>query len=300
MPSISGKFLSRPRAPLQEPGCTGFTLVEMIVVIVVIGIIAGVLGAFVGAPVLGFIDQSRRADMTATADMVLLRLSRDLRLALPNSIRTSGSAIELLRTLDGDRYRTEAPGADDDRLDVGGTGDAAFNTLTALNGGVFPAGARLAVYPLGLPGSNPYVAADGVMTPAGTTISGSTVSVSGTNEARISLSDGGGNPAPHIFPLHSPSRRIFLVEGAVSYLHDGTNLYRYAGYSPQAAQPATRAALDALANPTLISDRVESFAVSYSGSGSARRNAVVTLVLALEDAQERVRLMRQVHVNNSP
>lgn len=272
----------------------GFTLVELVVVIVVIGIIAGVLGAFVGSPVLGFIHHARRAELTASADVALLRIARDLRLALPNSVRTNGSAIEMLRTLDGDRYRAEAPGIDDDRLDAGVT-DAAFNTLSTLNGGAaIPAGARLAVYPLGLTGSNPYVDADGVMTPAATTFALSTVSVSGVNESRVTLS------AAHTFPLHSPSRRIFLVEGPVSYLFDGDRLYRYSGYALQAAQPSTRAALDALATPVVVADQVESFAVSYSASGSARRNAVASLLIALEDSEERVRLLRQVHINNSP
>ncbi len=273
---------------------SGFTLVEMVLVIVIIGIIAGVLSAFIGSPVLGFLHQERRSALTDSADLVMLRMARDLRSALPNSVRSSGDALEMLITIDGDRYRTEPPGLADDRLEFG-VADTAFNTLAPLAGTVaIPAGARLAIYPLGTPGNDPYLAADGVMTPSTTTLTRTTVAVSGTNESRITLS------AAHVFPTESPSRRVFLVEGPVSYLRSGRFLYRYAGYAVQAVQPSTLAALDALAPRTLINDNVAAYNLSYSGSGAARRNAVAQISLTLEDQNEQVRLVEQVHIDNSP
>jgi MSHA biogenesis protein MshO len=277
----------------------GFTLVELIVVIVIIGIVAAVVGLFIGSPVRGFLDQSRRAALTDAADLALMRMARDLRSALPNSVRSSadGRAIELLRTLDGDRYRAEPPGLEDDRL-TPGTADAAFDTLSPLGGsGGIPAGARLAVYPLGESGSQPYL--DAVLTPQGMSIARSEVMVGATQESRITLG------SPHVFPLDSPSRRIFLVEGPVSYLCADGLLLRYAGYPLQAAQPGTRAALDGLtaaAGRSVIAEGVETAACNlrYSVSATSRRNAVARLSLVLEQEQERVRLLRQVHVDNSP
>lgn len=277
----------------------GFTLVELIVVIVIIGIVAATIGLFIGSPIRGFIDQSRRAALTDAADLALLRMARDLRGALPNSVRSSpdGRAIEMLRTLDGDRYRTEPPGEEDDRL-TPGVADASFNTLSALGGSEgIPAGARLAVYPLGEPGSQPY--SDAVLTPAGLGIGRSDVAVGGTAESRITLS------APHAFPFDSPDRRIYLVEGPVSYLCADGLLIRYAGYPLQSSQPATRVALDGLtsaAQRTVVADSVETSACNlrYSVSVTSRRNAVARLALVLEQQQERVRLLRQVHVDNAP
>lgn len=274
----------------------GFTLVELVVVITIVGIVAAVVGLFIGSPIRGFVDQARRAELTDAADLALMRLSREVRAALPNSVRTSvdGKALELLLTLDGDRYRVEPPGADDDRLSPG-QDDAAFNTLAPLNGSApIPAGARLAVYPLGEAGSRPYQ--DAVLTPAGVSITRGTASVDGAIESRVTLS------VPHRFPLDSPSRRVFLVEGPVSYLCSEGRLLRYAGYPLQASQPSTAAALDALGTPTVIVEGVVQDAcdLHYTPSLSAQRNAVARVALVLERGQERVRLLRQVHVNNSP
>lgn len=277
----------------------GFTLVELIVVIVIIGIVAATIGLFIASPIRGFLHQSRRAALTDAADLALLRMARDVRVALPNSVRSSadGRAIELLRTLDGDRYRTEPPGTEDDRL-TPGVADAAFNTLSPLGGneGIAP-GARLAIYPLGEPGAQPYL--DAVLTPEGMGIGRTPVTVGSTVESRISLS------SPHAFPLDSPSRRVFLVEGPVSYLCADGLLLRYAGYALQSSQPDTRAQLDALTSPAqraVVAEGVETATCNlrYSTSAASRRHGVAQLALVLEQQEERVRLLRQVHIDNSP
>lgn len=274
----------------------GFTLVELVVVISIVGIVAGVVGLFVGSPVLGFLDVARRAALTDAADLALLRISRDLRAALPNSVRTSNSsgvsALELLHTLDGERYRVEPPGTEDDRLRPGES-DTAFNTFAPLNGSdPIPAGARLAIYPLGQDGANPWV--DAVITPVGMSVTRSAVTVSGAAESRLSLG------AAHRFPLDSPSRRVFLVDAAVSYLCSGGQLLRYSGYTPTATQPASKAALDALAAAVVVTGDLESCDLRYAASANSQRNAVARLSIVLARDQERVRLMRQVHVDNSP
>src|SRR6202007_3248571 len=54
----------------------------------------------------GYVDSAARADMADTADTALRRMARDIRLALPNSIRVSPDAsyIEFLETRTGGRY----------------------------------------------------------------------------------------------------------------------------------------------------------------------------------------------------
>ncbi len=274
----------------------GFTLIELVVVIVIIGIVSAVLGLFISSPIRGFIDQSRRSALTDAADLALLRMARDLRSALPNSVRSSsdGKAIELLRTLDGERYRVEPPGGEDDRL-TPGVADSAFNTLAPLGGSDgIPAGARLAVYPLGEAGSDPWSAA--VLTPAGMSISRSSVTVGSATESRLTLG------SPHLFPQDSPSRRVFLVEGPVSYLCSGGRLLRYSGYALQSSQPTSANALNLLATPAVIVEGVDEDGCSlrYSNSTNSRRSAVVRLQIVLELQGEDVRLQRQVHVDNSP
>ena len=89
----------------------GFTLVEAVMVIAITGIIAAVVATFIRAPVQGSFDSARRAELTDVADTAVRRISRDLRLALPNSVRVQLVAgvyyLEFLQTSDGGRYRSE-------------------------------------------------------------------------------------------------------------------------------------------------------------------------------------------------
>jgi MSHA biogenesis protein MshO len=93
----------------------GFTLVEMIVVIVITGIIGGMVAMFIRAPVQGYVDSARRAEMSDIADTALRRIARDVHTAVPNSLRIpnpSGSIyFEFLPTKDGGRYRVADIGA---------------------------------------------------------------------------------------------------------------------------------------------------------------------------------------------
>ncbi|TAN77825.1 MAG: type II secretion system protein, partial [Gallionella sp.] len=63
----------------------------MVMVIVITGIIGSMVAVFIKAPVQQYFDVARRADMTDTADTALRRITRDLRLALPNSVRVTGA-----------------------------------------------------------------------------------------------------------------------------------------------------------------------------------------------------------------
>ena len=184
---------SGPHSPRAQARAAGFSLVELIVVIVITGIIASVVGLFITGPIQGFLDLSRRAGLVDGAQLALTRMGRDLRAALPNSVRISGDAIEVLLTADGDRYRVEGPGAAADRLQFTAADDS-FNTLTPLSppdpvppvGTPYGISGALAIYPLQQAGANPYSLADGVMTPFGN-ITVTPVTVGAATEYQVSL-----------------------------------------------------------------------------------------------------------------
>jgi MSHA biogenesis protein MshO len=84
----------------------GFTLVEMIVAMVVLGILSAIIAVFIRAPILAYREGVDRAEITDQADLALRRMARDIRLALPNSVRVwqDGSLLEFLQTRSGARY----------------------------------------------------------------------------------------------------------------------------------------------------------------------------------------------------
>ncbi len=84
----------------------GFSLVELVLVIVITGVLAGVVTVFVRPALDSYIAQRSRAELQTAAQAALQVLARDVRLALPNSIRTPGDqCFELIPTRGGGRYR---------------------------------------------------------------------------------------------------------------------------------------------------------------------------------------------------
>ena len=88
----------------------GFTLTEAIIVIVIIGVLASTVAVFIRGPVQAYFDVNRRAQLVDTADTALRRMHRELKAALPNSVRVTGACaaacyIEFIPVAAGGRYR---------------------------------------------------------------------------------------------------------------------------------------------------------------------------------------------------
>lgn len=265
---------------------SGFTLLEAVIVIAMTGIVAAVVAVFIRAPVTGYVDQARRAELTDAADLALRRIAREVQRALPNSVRidASGKLLEFLPVSAGGRYRA-APDASGtgDFLDFASTTDGSFEVLGPPV--AVAAGDQLVVYNLGLPGADAY--------------SGETRRVlSGSGTLSTLAFAPGGAP----FPYASPSQRFQVVARPVTFFctegAGGTgSLRRYAGYPIQSAQPTTAAAMGGGSN-ALLAPYVEGCSFGYSASGA--RNAIVTLTLKLTAQGESVTLLHQVHLDNSP
>lgn len=287
-----------------------FTLVEMIVVIVITGIIGGMVAIFLRVPVQQYMDAAQRADMTDIADTALRRIGRDLRLALPNSVRVTGACgaagttcfIEFLPTRSGGRYRTDAAPSGisagcgsltADVLDFSAA-DTCFEVL-----GVMPAtiaGDRVVVYNQGTLGANAYA--------------GDNTGVYSANTATsITISPG------KQFPLPSPSARFQVISTPVSYVCApsvngiGGTLTRYWGYAIQDVQTKTDSIveLDALVSPATatrgkaqLATNVSTCNFTYDANVVAQHSGLVTMNLGITEAGEAVTLYSATHVGNVP
>jgi MSHA biogenesis protein MshO len=84
----------------------GFTLVEMVLVIVLASIIAAMLATFMRPAIDAWLATRSRAQLAAQAAQALRRMQREVRAAVPNSIRTPGSqCFEFVPTTGGGRLR---------------------------------------------------------------------------------------------------------------------------------------------------------------------------------------------------
>jgi len=276
------------------------TLIELVIVIAIAGICVTFMGLFIVTPINAYSAQSQRATLSDAADGALRLLSRDLRSALPNSVRITASgnvtALELLATADGARYRDNGPLTDPTQWLDFTQADGAFATTVPFAQLTLPYSsnsAYLAIYNVGVPGANAYALAN-VITPAGTQI---TIKAGATPNAQlVTLS-----PAFQ-FAWGSPGKRVYLVTGPVSYLCDtaaGT-LTRYSGYPITATQASSAGALLAAgATAGLVAANVASCNFTYT-PGTAQRVGMATLSLQLVSGTQEVQLLHQVHLVNAP
>ena len=279
----------------------GFTLVELVVAMSASVVVVAFVALFMSRPVAGFADQSRRAKLVDAADTALRRMSRDVRRALPNSIRTTTNgtvvALELLGSIDGARYRAQPPGSADQVLDFT-LADAAFNTIGPFTQVAKPfssTSAYLSIYNVGVPGADAYELGN-VITPPGTRIDIAADTVAG--EDRVTLVPG------YRFAFESPTQRLFLVEGPISYLCDtgARTLRRYSGYAiapNQTSRDSAAELMGAGATATLMADRVAACTLTYA-PGTAERSGLVTMELRIAEQNETVTLLAQAHVDNVP
>ena len=290
-----------------RPRQRGFTLIELIVVIVITAIVAGMVTVFIRAPIQSYLDVSARAELADAADLASRRITRDVRLALPNSVRVtnneSGSYLELLLTKKGGRYLSE----DDPNTIPGNV--LAFDPLTPGNPDVFtivgaaPSGVQAIV-----PGDFIVVNNLGDQPPVdaydcgGQCNRAQVASISGTNVTLLK------NPFVEQTPsMPSLSYRFQVVSTVVTY-HCAPNangtgtLTRYAGYAIQPAKPVSTAALTGAPSAALMANQVAACAFSFDTLPNLQRGLVsVSLTLGAPGGNAgQITLVQQAQVNNSP
>ena len=268
---------------------TGFTLIEMVVVIVITGVIAASVAVFLRLPVQGYVDAARRAEISDIADTSLRRMVRDIRLALPNSIRVTdgGKTLELLLTRTGGRYRTEGVGFLD--FSQATTSFAQLGPVSNGLGMTIVAGDKLVIYNLGITGADTYAGDN----------SADIISVnnSAPNEPVFNFS-------AKKFPFESPDARFQVVAGPVSYVCDtaaGT-LTRYSAYPLDPANPVQPTAVSLAASSAqraLAANNVADCGFSYT-PGVTARSGVAALSLKISLKGESVQLYQEAHVSNVP
>jgi MSHA biogenesis protein MshO len=297
----------------------GFTLVEAVIVIVIIGVLGGMVAVFIRAPVQSYADSVARAELTDVADLALRRMARDLRLALPISIRVNpgGDSLEFLMTRTGGRYLSAEDSVNG--LPVLDFLDPANTSLTVV--GPMPGAAELMPGAAELTPGKDYLVVNNLgpgFPPANAYDLASPqrniALVTGMNldDKLLVLQD---NPFAAQTPAApSPDQRFFIVSGPVTYYcgveADGTTrlLTRQAGYPITAEQVANPVPAGAAGGSrSLLAGRVRRCEFHYQSladQGSARqRSALVILALELQPRNSDdavVRLVHQIHVDNTP
>jgi MSHA biogenesis protein MshO len=229
----------------------GFTLIELVVVIVLLGIVSVTMAFLFTGTVGGYIDTARRMDSATAARIALDRMGRELREAMPLSVRldSSGKCIQFLPILSSSVY-TSFP--------------IATTTISVLD---FPqpVGTPLyaAIYPINAGELYGMIAMEPVASISSVTSNLRTITLGNTSS----------------YPRQSPAERVYIVGNPVSFCLTGNSLVRFTG-TVTVATPSIPASGTAMLLDNLV---VANSSFNYS-VGNLRANALVTINLAIQRA----------------
>ncbi|PLX83701.1 MAG: hypothetical protein C0618_12315 [Desulfuromonas sp.] len=247
---------------MREARNAGFTLVEMVVVIVLLGIVGAMTSQLI-LPLLTSYTESRVVDrLYGDAKFAVERIDREIRMSIPNSLRTvaSDTGIQFGRLKDA-AYYSDRP-ANNKHIELDAT---TYPTMAV--------GDQLSIY-----NTNPNQFYNGNRNyQIDTLLAGNVVELD-------------RKPAPQ-----SPLRRFYcfdLAQSPVTFYHSGTQLIRSFGYG-------LGGAIDGTAGGNVVATNVQSAAFSYD-PGNMTRNATLKIDLTMAANGISLNYSHKIHIRNMP
>ena len=236
---------------------SGFTLVELVIVMVLLGILSIGTIRFINDATEGFVLTQQRAEVAADVRLTVHRLGRELRNALPRSTRisTDRKCLEFIPISHGTTYVTAPIGVAGSSLEV-----VPFDTNGITNQH------RLAIAPM----ANIY----SLSNPGSISPSFATTAPNVNNVVNLTLS------ATHQFPNNSPQRRLYVVQPPVSYCVVNNALWRYVNYgfaTTQRTPSSTPSLPNSLPNRALVAEGMDAISEFELAPASLTRNGVVNM-----------------------
>ncbi|ASP46318.1 PulJ/GspJ family protein [Cognaticolwellia beringensis] len=266
----------------------GFTLVELVTVIVILGVLASSITSFLRFGTKSYTDAADREALISTARFVVERLNREVRHALPNSIRTIGSNNQCLEFVPIDKSAIY--------LDIPVAPEPASNSVDVvmLEDPLQATTQYVAVYALN--SDDIYNTASGVI------------------EAFSSVDNSGNKQTPSkinfanniLFNAESPTSRLYFIDSPISYCVESNAIFRYQGYGFGGYLSSGLPNANASATRVLMAEHI----ANYSSSGNIlpfqtfpatlQRNGLAMTRLKFVRNLEEVVFNNEIQVPNVP
>ena len=271
---------------------SGFTLLELIIVIIILGVMSVGISGFISLTTQTYLNVSERDDLLSSARFAVERLNREIRNAVPNSIRVSNNAakqcIEFVPIKASTIY-TDIPVTPDIKSE-----EISVVSFININDDPYTCSGTCAdfavVYPL--TSSDIYNfdidSGDGKVTQfnAFTNMVGDIWT--------LPIKPTGGM----VFDEHSPTNRLYVFDSTVSYCVENFRLSRFQSSSFNINQ-----ALPLFADSVLMAENitydVNDLPFKFSPP-TLQRNGVVQIKLNFDRDGEIIAFNNDVHIENVP
>jgi MSHA biogenesis protein MshO len=271
---------------------SGFSLMEMVMVIVILGILAGVLVPMIMESMNAYEDTKQRSRLVGKGRLALERIAREVRHAVPNSLSTvgGGSGIEFLRARAGGRYVEHkdnfgtAFSSIPRRFQKNANKTELYKVGTELS---FSAGDMLVIG--NTAPSDLVVGSPSSIVPL-TGIAATTAALDGTPNGQV-LQFGGNR-----FPYDSPGKHFFIADDVVEVGLTGSTLYWHEGAFSASLYDQSQ---DWNSTDPVLVEEVSNLAFRYT-PGNTASTGLLQIELSLDYGDETIDLYHEVHIRNTP
>lgn len=318
--------MKRVASPLANKISSGFTLVELVFVIVILSIVSLGVSSFISTGTLMYVDTANRDEVLSKSRFAVERLNRDLRYALPNSLRVAAFRPGIGFDVTAHCIEYFPIEWSTFYIDVATGSEAAVNTIRGpdmISASTFNSGYNATNaaehYVVVYPTDDDQVYVNDVTTGTGRIVGVQSVGLAGADNLRTVTFDNN-----MVFDKESTVDRFYIVSDPQSYCltaENGTyNLYLISGYGINVNQVADVDALvlaggkkvlmaEGLANDIRnIDNNVLSSASSSLfdeapfriNNTNLKINSIVHTFLKFERNTEVVAFNNEIHLRNSP
>lgn len=239
---------------------SGFTLIELITVIVLLGVLVSAITSFIKFGTQIYTETSARDQLVSSARFAIERLNRDIRNALPNSLRLTNAnqCLEFTPIIESTIY-----------TDIPVLPEIARNTINVIKfDQAFDSNWQVIVYPL------------------------ITDDVYGNNDKRYSVASIAALGDERVITLastvlfaeESPTQRLYFINGTVQYCLQNTTLLRS----------------DSISSNVLMAQDIYNISPFEILAPTLQRNAMVQIHFRFEKNNEQVTFNNEIQVLNVP
>lgn len=271
----------------------GFTLIELVAVIIILGVLATATTQYITFGAQVYLESTERQRVLSQSRFFVERLVRELRLAMPNSVRTTpnGNCIEFVPVKASGAYRTDsaanlAPIAPNPAASTIDVISYDISTNSSVND-------RIYIYPTSP--ADVYVQNNVQDDKWGTLASTALTPSQSSPQFRITFN------SSERFPEESPVARFYIADVSINYCLVGGQVFRFVKNDFNSVQSTgvPNGIAGILMAEGLTNTNAEP-AFSYS-SVSQARNAVVSLYLEFEaNSGGNMFFNHEVHIPNVP